>query len=60
MQTVRGNGITESERVNALEKEKGIICEEINMLKDNPEWFAEEEMQRMLYQKHSFRQCKNN
>ena len=38
-----------------VEKEKGIICEEINMLKDNPEWFAEEEMQRMLYQKHSFR-----
>lgn len=38
-----------------VEKEKGIICEEINMLKDNPEWFAEEEMQRMLYQKHPFR-----
>jgi len=38
-----------------VEKEKGIICEEINMLKDNPEWFAEEEMQRMLYHKHSFR-----
>jgi len=38
-----------------VEKEKGIICEEINMLKDNPEWFAEEELQRMLYQKHSFR-----
>lgn len=38
-----------------VEKEKGIICEEINMLKDNPEWFAEEEMQRMLYHKHPFR-----
>ena len=38
-----------------VEKEKGIICEEINMLKDNPEWFAEEEMQRMLYEKHTFR-----
>lgn len=38
-----------------VEKEKGIICEEINMLKDNPEWFSEEEMQRMLYQKHTFR-----
>ena len=38
-----------------VEKEKGIICEEINMLKDNPEWFAEEEMQRMLYHKHNFR-----
>ena len=38
-----------------VEKEKGIICEEINMLQDNPEWFAEEEMQRMLYQKHNFR-----
>ena len=38
-----------------VEKEKGIICEEINMLKDNPEWFAEEEMQRMLYKNHPFR-----
>ena len=38
-----------------VEKEKGIICEEINMLKDNPEWFAEEEIQRMLYHKHTFR-----
>lgn len=38
-----------------VEKEKGIICEEINMLKDNPEWFAEEEIQRMLYHKHPFR-----
>ena len=38
-----------------VEKEKGIICEEINMLKDNPEWFAEEELQRMLYKKHPFR-----
>lgn len=38
-----------------VEKEKGIICEEINMLSDNPEWFAEEEMQRMLYKKHPFR-----
>ena len=38
-----------------VEKEKGIICEEINMLKDNPEWFAEEEIQRMLYKNHPFR-----
>ena len=38
-----------------VEKEKGIICEEINMLKDNPEWFAEEEIQRMLYHNHPFR-----
>ncbi len=38
-----------------VEKEKGIICEEINMLQDNPEWFAEEEMQRMLYNSHPFR-----